>query len=256
MYPYITILGKTLPSYGLCMAAGVGFALLLLLYTSRLRSISLSDALTCAIFAIVGGLAGAKILYLIVELPNLIADPSRLLGALTGGFVFYGGLIGGIVGGWLYTHSHKISFFDMADAAMPPVALGHAFGRLGCFLAGCCYGKACDSPFSVVFPEGSFAPAGIPILPTQLFESVFVFFLAAILFLILQYAKKPGRPMAWYLILYGVWRFFIEFLREDPRGAVGSLSTSQFISLFLIPAGILLLFVKIKPQKKNAPSAD
>lgn len=244
MLPYITILGKELPSYGLCMAAGVGFALLLLLYTAKLRGISLSDALTCAIYAVVGGLVGAKLLYLIVELPNIIVDPSYLLNALMGGFVFYGGLIGGVAGGWLFTRTHKVPFFDMADVAIPSVALGHAFGRLGCFLAGCCYGRSCESPFSVVFPEGSFAPAGIPILPTQLFEAVFVLLLAGVLLLILKRTKKPARPMAWYLILYGAWRFFIEFFREDPRGAVGALSTSQFISLFLIPIGILLLFLR------------
>ena len=252
MLPYLHVLGKDIPTYGLCMAVGVGFAVLLSLYTHKLRGLNLNDVLTCAIYAIVGGLVGAKLLYLVVELPNLIENPKSILGALMGGFVFYGGLIGGVIGGFLYTHRHGIPFFDMADVYMPSVALGHAFGRLGCFFAGCCYGRACDSPLSVIYPEGGIAPAGIPLLPTQLFEAIFVLLLAGVLLLILRYAKKPGRPMAWYLILYGIWRFFIEFFREDPRGAVGALSTSQFISLLLIPIGLLLLFMRRSKSKASS----
>ena len=252
MHPYVEIGSLHIPSYGLCLVAGALFAFLLLLYTWRFRAVSRDDAYYTAIYAVIGGLIGAKLLYLIVELPSILENPKILLGMIFGGAVFYGGLIGGIVGGFLYTRRYKTNVLDTADVLLPSLALAHAFGRVGCFFAGCCYGMACDSPISVVYPEGSYPPAGVPLLPTQLMEAAFLLLLCGFLVLRLKKSARRGEIAGWYALLYGVWRFVIEFFRSDPRGSVWIFSTSQLISLALIPVGIFLLL----RAKKAAKAGD
>lgn len=144
------------------------------------------------------------------------------------------------------------------DLMIPSVALAQAFGRIGCFLAGCCYGRETDSWCGVVFTNSDFAPNGVKLLPTQLFMAGGDFLIMAVL---LWYAsKRPmrGRTSALYLILYSVGRFCIEFLRNDDRGTVGMLSTSQFIAVFTLIVGILGFFVILPKlnQKGNVKSAE
>ncbi len=244
MHPYIHIGSFSIPTYGLCLVAGALLAFLLLNYTWRFREIRRDDAIYTAFYAVIGGLIGAKLLYLIVELPAIIENPKILLGMIFGGAVFYGGLIGGIAGGVLYTRHYKTDVLDTADALLPALALAHAFGRVGCFFAGCCYGMVCESPISVTYPLGGFAPAGVPLLPTQLMEAAFLLLLCLFLTLRLKKSKKRGEIGGWYALLYGVWRFVIEFFRSDPRGSLWIFSTSQIISFFLIPLGIYLLLHK------------
>ena len=144
------------------------------------------------------------------------------------------------------------------DLMIPSVALAQGFGRVGCFLAGCCYGKETDSCLGVVFTNSDFAPNGVKVLPTQLFMAGGDILLMAVL---LWYAaKRPmrGRTSALYLILYSIGRFAIEFLRNDDRGTVGMLSTSQFIAIFTLMVGLVGFFVvapKLK-QKGNENSAE
>ena len=144
------------------------------------------------------------------------------------------------------------------DLMIPSVALALGFGRIGCFLAGCCYGKETDSWLGVVFTNSDFAPNGVKVLPTQLFMAGGDILLMAVL---LWYAaKRPlrGRTSALYLILYSIGRFAIEFLRNDDRGTVGMLSTSQFIAIFTFVVGLVGFFVvapKLK-QKGNENSAE
>lgn len=238
MLPYINILGRQIPMYGIMMALGVGAAFLLMGYTAKSWGQKKNDVFYGALYAIIGALIGAKLLYVIVDFETVLKNP---LAFLTGGAVFYGGVIGGAVGGWIYTRRYKLSLVRMLDTVSPCITLGHAFGRVGCFFGGCCYGRETESLFGVVYPEGGYAPSGVKLLPTQLFESAFLLVLTVVLLIILKKTKKSGGTGGWYLILYGVWRIFIEFFRSDPRGSVFALSTSQFISIFMIAAGILLL---------------
>ena len=115
-----------------------------------------------------------------------------------------------------------MSYFDLI---MPSVAIAQGFGRIGCFLAGCCYGRETQSALGVIFPQGSLAPAGVKLLPTQLFSSVGDFLIAGILIWFSSKSKTKGNTGALYLLLYGIGRFGIEFLRNDERGIVGLLST-------------------------------
>ena len=252
MLPSFPAFGLTIPMYGVMSAVGMLAAFILLGFTRKHTRFSEDQALSAAIWAVVLGFLGAKVLFWLVEIDQIIADPSYLLHTLREGFVFYGALIGGLLGVAIYALIRKLPFFSLTDYFIPALVIGHAFGRIGCVFAGCCYGMECDSPISIVFPEGSAAPAGVPLLPTQIMESVFLFLLCA--FLVWRLAKKKpfGTVSGWYMVLYGAWRFAIEFFRRDDRGAVGALSTSQFISIFVLLGGVaLLLLVKFGVLKKT-----
>jgi len=141
----------------------------------------------------------------------------------------------------------------MLDMTVPGLAIAQGFGRIGCFLAGCCYGAETTLPIGVKFPEGSLAPAGICVQPTQIYSSIFDFLLG---FFLLYYSKKErknGKVMGLYLIIYSIGRFLVEFLRDDQRGSVGVLSTSQFISIFTLVLGIIIFnnHKIFKGAKKN-----
>ena len=252
MLPSFPVFGITIPMYGVMSAVGMLAAFILLGFTRKHTRFSEDHALSAAIWAIVMGFIGAKVLYWIVELDQIIADPSYLLHTLREGFVFYGALIGGLLGVAIFAATKKLPFFSLTDYFIPALVIGHAFGRIGCVFAGCCYGMECVSPISIVFPEGSAAPAGVPLLPTQIMESAFLFLLCAFLVWRLKKQKPFGTVSGWYMVLYGAWRFGIEFFRSDERGAVGVLSTSQFISIFVLLGGIaLLLLVKFGVLKKT-----
>ena len=256
MFNDINIGPITIHMYGICIAAGFLAALLLCL--KRAKKQELSDDTVWGIFycAIIGGILGCKILYILVSLPQIIADPSLLLN-FRDGFVVYGGVIGGALTSAVYVKKkRKEAFLPYFDLVMPAVAMAQGFGRLGCFFAGCCYGQETDSPFHIVFQGSAYAPNNVPLIPTQLLSSAGDFLIAAVLIFFASRKPVPGRVAAGYLVLYGIGRFVIEFFRGDVRGAVGPLSTSQFISIFIVAAGVVLFFLAPKLREKVAVSAE
>ena len=232
-----TVFGLTVHGYGLMI--GIGTAIAMFWSQSRAKKRGLSDdlALTMVLWALLFGWGCSKILYIITDWQTFLTSPRAVLGGE--GFVVYGGIIGGVLGVWLCARKNKVSFPAYVDVLLPTVALAQAFGRVGCFLAGCCYGKACNSPFSVVFPPDSFAPSGVPLLPTQLFSAVADALLTLALLWVDKREHREGKLMPVYLVLYSFGRFLIEFIRDDPRGSVGTLSTSQFIAIPLFCIGII-----------------
>ena len=241
MLPSFTVFGLTLPMYGVLSASGMLAAFVLLALTRKYTRFSEDHVLSVIIWAVISGFLGAKILYWLVEWKQVVADPAFLLRTLREGFVFYGSLIGGLIGVGIFAARKKLPFFAFTDYTIPGLVLGQAFGRVGCHFAGCCYGMECETPISVVFPAGGAAPAGIPLLPTQLMEASFLALLTILLVVLLKKKKPFGTVSGWYMVLYGAWRFAIEFFRSDERGFVGALSTSQFISIFVFAGGVALL---------------
>ena len=146
----------------------------------------------------------------------------------------------------------KLDFASYIDLFAASVPINQALGRIGCLLAGCCYGKETTSSFSLVFPEKCCAPANVPLLPTQPIMAAgnFVIFAVLVTLWLKGYNKKKGLLTSLYLIMYSIGRFLIEFLRDDERGSVGALSTSQFISLFIFAAGAVLLYFVISRDKR------
>lgn len=225
--------------YGLMI--GIGFMLCVIMGMKRAKKQGLNSEaiIDIALIGIVTGFLGAKLLFVIVELEDFLKNPMSVLGSE--GFVVYGGVIAGVLSGIIYCRVKKLEFFKYFDLAAPSIALAQGFGRIGCFLAGCCYGRETDSWCGVVFPAGGQAPVGVKLIPTQLFSSAGDFAIVLVLILYHKKAKRTGDVGALYMLLYGIGRFIIEFFRSDDRGAIGVLSTSQAISIVIV-IGALLLF--------------
>ncbi|MBR3638056.1 MAG: prolipoprotein diacylglyceryl transferase [Lachnospiraceae bacterium] len=257
MHNDIFTIGKfTIHGYGLMIAFGVIVAVLVAIYRAKKAGIDPEVVLDLVLIGLICGFGGGKILYLIVEWKDFIKSPMTYLGG--GGFVVYGGIILAMIVGAVYFTLKKKDPLIVMDLIMPEVSIAQGFGRIGCFLAGCCYGRITDSVFGVVFPEGSLAPAGVKLIPTQLIMSAGNFLIAGILLIAATKLKKRGQILSLYLILYAIGRFAVEFLRNDHRGAVGVFSTSQFISLFIVIIGIGLFVwstIGIKFGIKEEPKA-
>ena len=238
----ITIGNVTLYGYGLMIGIGILAAYLFAEHQAKKSGLDSEPVFSILITGVLFGFLGAKLLYLITIFDQIIADPSIIFKDVSDGFVVYGGIIAGILSVAIYCRIKKLPFLRYLDAAAPAIALAQGFGRIGCFLAGCCYGMPTDSAFSITFTHSNYAPNNIPLFPSQLESSAFNFLHFFLLCALSKKKKAPGQIGAFYLIFYSIGRFIIEFFRGDlERGSVGALSTSQFISIFVVFAGILML---------------
>ena len=254
MYPYFLpqLFKEHVTTYGLLLAVGLLAALgmfKLICYARSVDNKSYSFYSLLGIIAIASGLLGAYVFQAIYNaINNAITGANR-----TGGLTFMGGLIFGVVvfvaGTAIFAKGKvKRDFFECASYAAPCIALGHTIGRLGCFCAGCCYGKPTDSLLGIDFPDLG------RVYPTQLFEAAFLYLLfVSMIVVALTFGKhKPLLPM--YGIGYSIWRFFIEYLRDDDRGAfIPGLTPSQAQSILLLLVAIalvVLLYLNIVPFAK------
>ena len=227
----------TVHGYGLMIAIGVFAALYIAEYRSPKNGLDKEQIFPLTIFCVITGILGAKLMFVIQGWKQFLKDPMSMLGS--SGLVVYGGIIGGILCATVYCKIRKISFWDYFDVVLPSVAVAQAFGRIGCFLAGCCYGHETSAWYGIAFTHSNYAPNNVKMIPTQLISSAGMFLIAGLLFWYAYYAKKSGQVGAAYMVLYSIGRFGVEFLRGDlERGSIGALSTSQFISLFIVVIGI------------------
>ena len=232
--------------YGVMIAVGFIMGCLLLWRLAKRHGEDPDLAVSLTLVCLISGVIGAKVLFWLTVLPDFIARPLYYLKDPANGFVIYGGLIVGLVFGILFLRAKKQDPLAYLDLAMPAVALGQAFGRIGCFLAGCCYGIAGDSRFCVVFPENGHSPAGVPLVPTQLIMSGLDFLHCIFLCVFLAKGKHRthGQGLGLYFICYSIGRFLVEFIRGDAeRGHIGPLSTSQFIAIFMLAFGLIMFLV-------------
>lgn len=237
----------TVYGYGVMIAIGVLAAYFAAEYRAKKLKMQYEHIFYLVIWCVIGGFACAKLLFWITEWKSIWNDPGFLLRTMGDGFVVYGGIIGGIFTGYVYCRRKKLEFWQYFDLVMPSIALAQGFGRIGCFLAGCCYGKETSGVLTVTFQNSSFAPNHIPLIPTQIYSSILDFVHCCVLLWIAKHKKAEGQVAACYLIFYSIGRFILEFLRGDlERGSIGILSKSQFISIFVCLAGILLYWQKGK----------
>ncbi|SHK05927.1 Prolipoprotein diacylglyceryl transferase [Clostridium cavendishii DSM 21758] len=238
----IKIFGLNVYGYGLMIALGIIVAMSILSRKAKSKGYNEDSIFNMTILAVICGILGGKILYIITEFSDIVKDPSKILIEFGNGFVIYGAIIGGAIGVYLYCRKKSWSFLDIFDMVVPGVAIAQGFGRIGCFLAGCCYGAETTSKLSVVFPDDSLslAPAGVHLHPTQIYSSIFDFLLGLFLIWYSRKTDKKGRIFSLYLIIYSIGRFLVEIIRNDPRGNVGNLTTSQFIAIFTLALGIIL----------------
>ena len=263
MYPILVRIGPlSLPTYGLMMAIGVGLGLWFLFLQSKKQGLDAPKIFDAGFYTILISLAGAKLILLLGNLSYYLHYPGELLSLARSGGVFQGGLAFGVVFALFYFRRRHIPTWKTADIVGPALALGHGFGRVGCFMAGCCYGRVCESPLGVRF-HSQFAhdltgiPLGIGLYPVQLFESVLNFLNFFLLYLILRRKSFNGQVFSLYIVFYSVIRIGTEFFRGDHpekaflvRGSSPFLSLTfpQFFGLVGIIAGVFLYFI-LKKKK-------
>ncbi len=255
MLQYLTIGKFELPMYGLMIMIGAVLAVAFAMRRAKQTTISPDDVLYSITYTALGVILGAKLLYVIVSWNQLSGNWSYYFSSFKAfreflgyGFVFYGGLLGGLAVFIPYCIKKKLNLGEMINCVVPSIPLIHSIGRIGCFCAGCCYGIPMDPPWGVYF-RSTLAPHGVALFPVQLLEAALNLILFCILYTYARKPRKPGKVLGYYLVAYGIERFFLEFLRGDlERGMVFGISTSQFISLILIPVGLILAFWKFEEK--------
>lgn len=262
MFPRLFHLGNfSIPTYGVLVATGVLVGLWISVRNSEKQGIKRENAWDFGIALVLAGILGAKILYIILDWRSghVYGQNWReifSLETLQAGGVFSGGLVAAFVTAWWFLRKHHMPALATCDAFAPGLAMGHAIGRLGCFAAGCCYGKPTTHFWGVTFTNPLAhdivgTPLGTALEPTQLFESAVelgIFFLLTWMF---ARKKFDGQIFGAYLFLYGIARFFIEFLRDDPgRGSVfgGALSGTQLIAIGLVLTGGIIWYLRPTPK--------
>lgn len=237
MYNDILTVGPvTIHGYGLMIAIGILLALFIGEARAKRRNMNADEIYNLTFCCAVFGFLGAKLLFCIVEWREFVKAPMSVLGS--SGFVVYGGIIAGVLAGYGWCRFRKLEFWNYFDIVLPSVAVAQGFGRIGCFLAGCCYGRETDSIWGIAFTHSQYAPNHVKLIPTQLISAAGMLAIAGFLFWYAGKARRQGMVGFLYLILYSVGRFAVEFLRNDHRGEIGIFSTSQFISLFIVLIGI------------------
>jgi len=265
MYPRLFELGPiTVYTYGVLLAAAYLLGLQLARVRAKKRGLDPNRVLDLGIYIIISALIGAKLLLLVTDFKTFTSDPRELLTLARSGGVFYGGLILAVTVALWYIRKIGLPLWTTCDVFAPGIALGHVIGRFGCLFAGCCFGKPTTKPWGITFTDPFAAanvgtPLGVPLHPTQLYEAGAEFL---ILLLLLGTEKKgraySGRTFWLYMLLYGISRFIIEFYRGDERGTVGMFSTSQFISILLVPLAVgMLVYLSRResPEPKRARKA-
>ncbi len=262
MYPKILELGPiTLHSYGLLLALAFLSATALLARLAAREQVPASRSWDLAFVVILSSLLGAKLLMVLTNFSYYVSQPSRFVSLefWQAGGAYFGGLIGAILGSyWYISRSSDLEFPVMADAAAPAIALGQTIGRLGCFGAGCDYGKPTSLPWGVTFTseyasQNVGVPLNVTLHPTQLYESVGALLLFFLLLWIHGHRRFAGQVFAVYLMGYGLLRFANEFFRGDRgRGLLfdGQVSVHQLIAVGLILAALLVLY---SARKKSNP---
>lgn len=263
MFPVLLRIGPlTIHTYGLMMATGVALALWFLYFQSIRQGLEAGRVVDAGFYTILISLLGAKLVLFIGNFSYYTRYPGELLSLARSGGVFQGGLVFGVVFALWYFRRKRIPTWKVADIAGPALALGHGFGRIGCFMAGCCYGRACSTAIGVKFGSAyAHDLTGIPlheaIHPVQLYESALNFLNFFILFFILRRKKFDGQVFSLYILNYSSIRYFTEFYRGDhPERAFLVKGTSPYLSfsypqLFCVlgfVAGLMLLAILRKKR--------
>ncbi|MCR5635710.1 MAG: prolipoprotein diacylglyceryl transferase [Clostridiales bacterium] len=263
MFPFFEVFGRVIGTYSVCSVVGLLLCGLVATLLGKRYKIAFEDIVLVMLVAGAGLVVGGHILYSITNIPGIINVFSNIgkyggiiefgqaLAPYVGGMVFYGGFIGAVIALMIYTKRSKILVrSQILDIFAVCVPLFHTFGRIGCFLGGCCYGV--ESSWGFITHTNTISPEinGVVRFPVQLFEAGFNFIIFLVLLGLFLKKKQEGKIMYWYLIMYPVVRFTLEFFRGDEiRGFLWFFSTSQWLSIILFVFAIVkLLITKRRPQ--------
>src|SRR5512132_2343206 len=267
MYPELFRIGSfPINTYGVFLALAFLCAILISVKLAARDGLPREKIYDLCLWMLLASLVGSKLLMLFTE-PEYRDHPLQLISLdfLRSGGVFYGGLLGAVLTGYFLMKRYKLPWWKTADACAPGIAVGNFFGRLGCFSAGCCWGKPTTLPWGVKFTELGHeitgVPIDVPLHPTQLYESFSMFIVFFFLLWLHKHKRFNGQVILMYALLYSIIRFLIEFVRDDPRGDVlgltsrTGLSTSQLISI-VVGLGALIVLIVRRRRAQQVEQAD
>jgi phosphatidylglycerol:prolipoprotein diacylglycerol transferase len=254
MHPELFSIGPlTLRTYGLFVALGCMAGLAMAIRLGKKNGLDSNTILDMGFIIILSGLVGSRLLYIIINLPEYVSNPLNILKIWEGGLVFSGGLVAVIIVVLIYVRKYRYNIWTIGDLWSPAASIGEGIGRIGCFFAGCCYGKPCDLPWAVTFTDPkSIAIQNIPLHPTQLYSLLSGMIIFAVLMVIHSKRRYEGQVFVWFLILHSTARLFIEQFRGDSRGSVfnGTLTMTQLVALIILFAAVAMIFWRRAVQKK------
>ena len=256
----ISFFGRNLAvhTYGFFIAVGFVLGVWLAMREARKVGEDPEKLLDLSFWLLVAGLLGSRVVFIAVNWEEYLHDPLAIVRVWEGGLVWYGGFLGAVLAAYIYVRRYRLSFWRLADILIPSVPLGHAFGRLGCFSAGCCWGRECATDFALrvrFMHADSLAPRDVPLHPVQLYEA---FGEAMIFFALVLFRSRKrfdGQVMLMYMTLYPILRSVVEIFRGDKeRGFIipGALSTSQFISILVLAGAITAQVILVRRAKARA----
>jgi phosphatidylglycerol---prolipoprotein diacylglyceryl transferase len=257
MHPILFEIGSwPVYAYGVLLALAYLAALQLAVVRARRAGLDGARVMDLGIYLIIAALVGAKLLLVVVDFQYFRSNPGELLSLVRAGGVFYGGLLTALVVALWLVRRYKLPMWTTADLFAPGIALGHVIGRFGCLLAGCCYGRPTSLPWGITFTDPAAAqnvgtPLGVPLHPTQLYDAGAE--LVILVFLLVTEKKWrpfPGRTFWLYMLLYAISRFVVEFYRGDQRGIIAGVSTSQFVSILVVPIALAML-VRLRAKARG-----
>ncbi len=260
MHPILVqFFGFSIHSYGVMLAIGFIVGISLAAREAVRTGVDPEKVLNLAFWILVSSIIGSRLFHCIVFYPQYIEDPLRILKLWEGGLVFYGGFLGALLVGFFYCRVQKLNYWELADLLIPSVMLGLVFGRIGCTMAGCCFGKACGPDFALGITFDNPLGLGVkntPLYPTQVISAINGFLIFLALWLYREKKRFHGELIAICLVVYAITRSLIEILREDPRGFLHLgpvlLSESQVVSVFMLLFAAYVL-IWVRPKQHLSP---
>ena len=253
--------------YGVMMALGFFLGLANWVWIGRKKGWDVNFCSDLLFWIMLTGIIGARTAYVIADFDAFRRAPLSILFIHQGGLIFYGGLIGGLLAILIFSRIRRVKLLALLDLVATSVPLGHALGRVGCLLNGCCHGKVNTGRSTVTYPAESLAwwhqvshgmladtaPRSLPVIPVQVYESILNLALYVLLVVVYRRQERDGPATAVYLLCYPCARFFTEFLRGDERTMWRGLSVAQALSLALIAAGAALLLKLLSAKRRSPP---
>jgi len=242
MLPVLFKIGPfTLHSWGLMLFLAFAAAVLRGMRRANRYGIRVEAFQDAALIGLIGGIVGGRVGFVVQNLGHYLKAPAEIPAIWTGGMTSFGGLIGGVGAGLLAARRKGLDLRDTADLSAVSIAIGYTIGRIGCFLNGCCHGSRCSLPWAVDFhPDGG--PATGPVHPAQLYSAAAGLAIYFVLLRVEKHRRFPGQVILTFAILYGIYRFLVEFVREGATAEVlaAGLTTGQIASIAVSVAGAAL----------------
>jgi phosphatidylglycerol:prolipoprotein diacylglycerol transferase len=258
MFPELFTIGPvTLHTYGLFIAIAIVVGILVTIRIGKRYEMNPQQVIDMGFIMILSGIIGSRLVYVLINFSYYATRPVDIFKIWQGGLVFSGGLIAVILVIVWYIRRNSYNIWQMGDLWSPAAAIGQGIGRIGCFMAGCCYGRPTDVPWAVIFTDPqSIARLNIPLHPTQLYSSLSNFIIFIVLMILYGKKKFDGQILLWFLILHSTSRLFIERLRGDDRGIImNDWSITQLLTILILMASVITLIILKSRHERQTDSA-